>query len=111
MYSATWLLLLQCQRSWERSQAMHLIAKGLLRWSIPVDVAVSCHCRRPRIYMDRSHGSRLENKVLVRVRTLTCTNPPCQAGRKQKNIKTLPKGVKENYSQGYKIPVIYRDEI
>lgn len=90
---------------------MHLIAKGLLRWSIPVDVAVSCHCRRPRIYMDRSHGSRLENKVLVRVRTLTCTNPPCQAGRKQKNIKTLPKGVKENYSQGYKIPVIYRDEI
>lgn len=90
---------------------MHLIAKGLLGWSVPVDVAVSCHCRGPRIHMDRSHGSRLENKVLVRAKTLTCTNPPCRASRKKEDIKTLPKGAKENYSQGYKIPVIYRHGI
>lgn len=97
----------------------HLIAKGLLRWSIPMDVAVSCYCRRPRIYVNRSHWSRLENKAFVRMKPMTTThlsacvykpNLSIMQGQCRKISKCCPKvltATKDNDSKGYEIPLIW----
>lgn len=71
-----------------------------------MDVAVSCYCRRPGIYVNRSHWSRLENKVFVRTLVRLAAIMLEQRKKTSKGCPKVLAATKDNYSKGYGICVI-----